>query len=145
MTGQPGVGTWIDRRARVAAEQTALILGDTGRTYADLAERLLLEHPAVAEACVLGGENGAVAYIVRAEGAPAETESTLLALCRDRLPRSACPAAIRSVGALPRSANGKILRRELQRREMSRSEATAWSPCRWTARSTGARARSRHS
>ena len=90
-----------------------------------LAERLLLQHPAVAEACVLGGENGAVAYIVRAEGAPAETESTLLALCRDCLPLSACPAAIRFVGALPRSANGKILRRELQRREMSRSEATA--------------------
>ena len=82
-----------------------------------LAERLLLQHPSVAEACVIGGEQGAVAYVVRAEGAPAEIESDLLALCRDRLPPSACPAAIRFVGALPRSANGKLLRRELRRQE----------------------------
>jgi fatty-acyl-CoA synthase len=81
-----------------------------------LAERLLLQHPSVAEACVLGGEQGAVAYVVRADGAPAEIESDLLALCRDRLAVSACPAAIRFVDALPRSANGKILRRELHRR-----------------------------
>jgi acyl-CoA synthetase (AMP-forming)/AMP-acid ligase II len=82
-----------------------------------LAERLLLQHPSVAEACVLGGEEGAVAYVVRAEGAPAEIESDLLALCRDRLALSACPVAIQFVGTLPRNANGKILRRELHPRE----------------------------
>jgi acyl-CoA synthetase (AMP-forming)/AMP-acid ligase II len=70
-------------------------------------------HPYVAEACVVGGEQGAVAYVVRAEGAPAEIESDLLALCRGRLAPSACPAAIRFVGALPRNANGKIVRRKL--------------------------------
>jgi fatty-acyl-CoA synthase len=84
------------------------------------AERLLLQHPSVAEACVLGGEQGAVAYVVRAEGAPAEIESDLLALCRDRLAVPACPTAIRFVGALPRNASGKILRRELHRREAER-------------------------
>jgi fatty-acyl-CoA synthase len=81
-----------------------------------LAERLLLQHPSVAEACVLRAEEGAVAYVVRTEGAPAEIESDLLALCRDRLSLSACPTAIRFVDALPRNANGKILRRELHRR-----------------------------
>jgi acyl-CoA synthetase (AMP-forming)/AMP-acid ligase II len=82
-----------------------------------LAERLLLQHAAVAEACVLGGDQGAVAYVVRSEGASAEIEADLLALCRDRLEVPACPAAIRFVDALPRNANGKILRHELRRRE----------------------------
>jgi acyl-CoA synthetase (AMP-forming)/AMP-acid ligase II len=82
-----------------------------------LPERVLLQHPSVADACVIGGEQGALAYVVRTEGAPAEIESDLLALCRDRLAPSACPAAIRFVSALPRSANGKILRRELRQRE----------------------------
>jgi len=82
-----------------------------------LAERLLLQHPSVAEACVLGGEHGAVAYVVRSEGAPGSIGSDLLALCRDRLPVSACPTLIRFVGALPRNASGKILRSELRRRE----------------------------
>jgi acyl-CoA synthetase (AMP-forming)/AMP-acid ligase II len=84
-----------------------------------LAERVLLQHPSVAEACVLGGEQGAVAYVVRAGGAPAEIESDLLALCRDRLAPSARPDAIRFVGGLPRSTNGKILRRELSNRTRS--------------------------
>src|SRR5262249_61203767 len=73
-----------------------------------LAERLLLQHPSVVEACMLGGEQRATAYVVPAEGTSAEIASDLLALCRDRLPASACPAAIRFVGALPRNANGKI-------------------------------------
>ena len=88
-----------------------------------LAERLLLRHEWVAEACVLGGEQGSVAYVVRAEGAPAEIEAELLALCRNRLSPSACPAAIRFVENLPRNANGKIVRRELYRLEAAKAEA----------------------
>src|SRR5262249_60958077 len=40
MTVHPGVGAWIERRARVAAERTALVFGDTRLTYADLAGRV---------------------------------------------------------------------------------------------------------
>jgi fatty-acyl-CoA synthase len=80
-----------------------------------LAERLLLQHPSVAEACVLGGEQGAVAYVVRSKEASAEIEADLMARCREGL-ASACPP-IRFVSALPRNANGKILRGELRRRE----------------------------
>ena len=36
----PGVGSWIERRARVAPDQVALVHGTTRRTYAELAERV---------------------------------------------------------------------------------------------------------
>src|SRR5262249_50319212 len=35
-----GVGTWIERRARTAPDHTALIYGETRRTYAELAGRV---------------------------------------------------------------------------------------------------------
>ena len=36
----PGVGSWIERRARVAPTHVALVHGTTRRTYAELAERV---------------------------------------------------------------------------------------------------------
>jgi len=86
---------------------------DSEIVHPGLAERLLLQHPSVVDACVLGRPQGAVAYVVRAAGIRPEIESDLLAMCRDRLARSACPVAIRFLDALPRNANGKVLRREL--------------------------------
>src|SRR5512135_2970957 len=36
----PGVGSWIERRARIAPDHTALVHGATRRSYAELAERI---------------------------------------------------------------------------------------------------------
>jgi fatty-acyl-CoA synthase len=36
----PGVGSWIERRARIAPDQIALVHGATRRSYAELAERI---------------------------------------------------------------------------------------------------------
>ncbi len=38
--GFPGVGSWIERRARIAPDDLALVHGATRRTYAELAERV---------------------------------------------------------------------------------------------------------
>jgi len=82
-----------------------------------IVERVLLEHPAVAEACVLGGDEGAVAYIVLAAGAAAaEVDGELPALCATRLAVHARPTAIEFVETLPRNPGGKIMRYVLRRR-----------------------------
>ena len=40
MAAFPGVGSWIERRARVAPDQVALVHATTRRSYAELAERV---------------------------------------------------------------------------------------------------------
>jgi acyl-CoA synthetase (AMP-forming)/AMP-acid ligase II len=78
-------------------------------------ERVLLQHASVAEACVLGEDGRAVAYLVLKAGAGATVEHELFALCRDQLPVHARPAAIEFVASLPKNPAGKIMRHLLHR------------------------------
>jgi len=82
--------------------------------YPGLAERVLRQHPAVAEACVLGGADGAVAYVVLEPWAAADVEAELQSLCREQLPVYARPAAIERVVSLPKNPAGKILRHRIR-------------------------------
>ena len=81
-------------------------------------ERVLLSHPAVAEAGVgpvsAPGqeEQVATAFIVVAPGAET-TEQELLAWCRERLAAHQVPAAVAFVARLPRNSVGKLIRAEL--------------------------------
>ena len=79
-----------------------------------VAERVLRQHPAVAEACVLGGADGAVAYVVLEPWAAAGVEAELLSLCREQLPVYARPAAIERVVSLPKNPAGKIVRHRIR-------------------------------
>jgi fatty-acyl-CoA synthase len=78
-------------------------------------ESVLHEHPAVADAAVLGvpderwGEVG-IAYVVT-DGNTSEEE--LIEFCRTRLARFKVPKAVRFVEALPRNSMGKIQKSEL--------------------------------
>jgi fatty-acyl-CoA synthase len=78
-----------------------------------LAERVLLQHTSVAEACVIGRNDGAVAYVVLEPWAEAGVEAELWSLCREHLPVHARPAAIKRVASLPKNPAGKIMRHRI--------------------------------
>ncbi|MEO0999801.1 MAG: AMP-binding protein [Pseudomonadota bacterium] len=78
-------------------------------------EEALAAHPGVAEAAALEVEVRAGVRIIVAlyvPAGPADHES-LSALCAARLARYKCPREFRATGRLPRTANGKLIRRAL--------------------------------
>jgi acetyl-CoA synthetase len=82
-------------------------------------ERVLKDHPDVADAAVTGEEVGpgkllVVAYVVPRPGSDAEPHA-LLAYGRERLASYKAPRVVYLVDDLPRTRNGKVLRRALTR------------------------------
>ena len=82
-------------------------------------EQVVLSHPAVAQASVVGvphphwGETPC-AVVVLKPGATL-TEEELIAHCRDRLAHFKCPSVVVVVDDLPMTANGKIMKAELRK------------------------------
>jgi acyl-CoA synthetase (AMP-forming)/AMP-acid ligase II len=82
-------------------------------------EELLMLHPGVAEACVVGmphpkwGESG-VAVLVPRDGAPIDT-AAVLAQLDGRLARYKWPARIEVWDALPKSGYGKVVKADVKR------------------------------
>jgi acyl-CoA synthetase (AMP-forming)/AMP-acid ligase II len=95
-----------------------MIISGGENIYPAEVERVLVEHPSVAEVAVIGvpderwGEVGK-AVVVPAEGAEVD-EATLLAYCRERLASFKCPRTVEVVATLPRNPTGKVLKRELR-------------------------------
>ncbi|MGH9848046.1 MAG: long-chain-fatty-acid--CoA ligase, partial [Blastocatellia bacterium] len=89
--------------------------------YPNEVEDVLFTHPAVLEAAVIGvpdqyrGET-VKAFVVLKPDARATTED-LLEYCRANLAKYKVPSLIEFVPSLPKSAVGKVLRRELRDRE----------------------------
>ncbi len=85
-------------------------------------ESVLLEHPAVRDCGVVGCKNAAageipVAFVVLREGTVASerTKEDLCGFVADRLTHYKQPRQVRFVDAIPKTASGKILRRELRK------------------------------
>jgi acyl-CoA synthetase (AMP-forming)/AMP-acid ligase II len=97
-----------------------LILSGGVNIYPWEIEQVLVQHPDVAEVCVIGvpdGEFGeSVRAVVRSEAAGPALAEDLVAFCRQRLAGPKCPRAIDFVDELPRSETGKLLRRVLKER-----------------------------
>jgi acetyl-CoA synthetase len=88
-----------------------------------------MEHPAVAEAGVIGKPDPVVGEVVKAfvslkkDFSPSEELKTqLLAHARKRLGAAVAPKEIAFSGTLPRTRSGKIMRRLLKARELGLPE-----------------------
>jgi long-chain acyl-CoA synthetase len=110
---EDGFLTLIDRSKDV-------IISGGSNIYPREIEEVLMQHPDVDEACVVGrphaewGEE-VVAFVVARTGARVDT-AALDALCLANIARFKRPRAYRFVDALPKNNYGKVLKRELRDR-----------------------------
>lgn len=106
--------------------KTDLIVADGRMIYPTEIDEVLFTHPKVFEACTIGipderrGET-AKAYVVLRPGETADAEE-IIAHCRGTLAPDKVPQGVEFIDALPKSAVGKILRREV--RELDRKKQT---------------------
>ena len=105
-----------------------LIISGGENVYPAEVERVLLDHPTVADAAVIGVPHPRwvetpVAFVVSRRGAREPDEADLIAHCRQYLAGYKKPSAIVIVDELPRNAGGKVLKRQL--RETYRDQFSA--------------------
>jgi acyl-CoA synthetase (AMP-forming)/AMP-acid ligase II len=93
-----------------------MIITGGENVYSIEVERVLAEHPAIAEVAVIGvpdekwGE--AVKAVVALEGEA--TEAEIIAFAREQLAAYKCPKTVDVMDALPRNPTGKILKKDLR-------------------------------
>jgi acyl-CoA synthetase (AMP-forming)/AMP-acid ligase II len=105
-----------------------MIISGGENVYPAEVERVLAEHPAVAEVTVVGVPHAKwvetpLAVVVVAEGAEV-TEQELVEFCRGSLAGYKKPGGIEFAEELPRNAAGKVLRRRLRERHGDRFGAS---------------------
>jgi len=94
-----------------------LIIVSGFNVYPAEVEQVILTHPDVAEVAVVGvphphtGE-AVKAFVVARPGTDLD-EDTVIEFCLDYLARYKCPSKVLFVPELPRNANGKVVRRQL--------------------------------
>jgi long-chain acyl-CoA synthetase len=89
-------------------------------------DEILYQHPKVAEGCAIGvpdpyrGETVKV-FVVLKEGQTATAEE-IIAFCKQKLAAYKVPKLVEFVPSLPKSAVGKILRKELRQMELDKKK-----------------------
>jgi acyl-CoA synthetase (AMP-forming)/AMP-acid ligase II len=117
-TGDRGSFTDAGRLRIVGRKKDMFIVGGFNAYPAEI-EGFLLEHPAVAQAAVIGvpderlGEVG-TAFIVREDDADAITGDELIAWSRDRMAGFKVPRFVEFLDELPLNATGKVMKDKLR-------------------------------
>jgi acyl-CoA synthetase (AMP-forming)/AMP-acid ligase II len=98
-----------------------MIISGGENIYSPEVERVLAEHPAVAEVAVIGVPDDRWGEVVKAvvglkPGASA-TEDEIIAYTHEHLAKFKCPRSVEIVEALPRNPTGKILKKDLRAAE----------------------------
>lgn len=112
---------------RIVSRKKDLIIAGGYKIFPGEVEDVLHAHPDVREAVAVGvphpyrGETVKV-YVIAREGASV-SEENLLQFCRERLARYKVPTAVELRQELPRTAIGKVLRRQLIEEEEARAAA----------------------
>lgn len=114
-TGDLGTFTETGRLRIVGRKKDMFIVGGFNAYPAEI-EGFLLNHPAVAQAAVIGvpdermGQVGKAFVVANAE----VSESDLLAWCRDRMAGFKVPRTVEFLDALPLNATGKVMKDQLR-------------------------------
>jgi acyl-CoA synthetase (AMP-forming)/AMP-acid ligase II len=117
------IGRFEDGYLYLVARKSDVIISGGSNIYPREVEDVLHLHPAIKEACVFGvpdpkwGESVVAAVVTTA---PIETDE-LIEHCRAHIASFKKPKRIEFLDALPKNANGKILRRELRDQVISSS------------------------
>ena len=104
----------------VAGRFKDMIISGGENIYATEVEAVILEHPDISEAALIGqpdekfGEVGLIVAVARQGAAP--TEESVLAVCEGRLARYKIPKRVIFTDALPYSPYGKVQKTELKRK-----------------------------
>jgi acyl-CoA synthetase (AMP-forming)/AMP-acid ligase II len=103
--------------------QAHMIVSGGVNIYPQEAENVLLSHPRVADAAVVGVPDPDMGEAVKAVVEPVDPadagltlEAELVALCRSQLAAYKCPRTVDFVAELPRDPNGKLYKRILKER-----------------------------
>jgi len=105
-------------RIHICDRKKDMIISGGFNVYPQEIEQVIWSHPAVQDCAVIGTPDADWGEIVTAvvelnDGMQATAEE-ILALCRSRLGRIKIPKRLEFVASLPRSANGKVLKRDLR-------------------------------
>ncbi|MGY4869921.1 FadD3 family acyl-CoA ligase [Mycolicibacterium elephantis] len=117
-TGDLGEFTESGRLRIVGRKKDMFIVGGFNAYPAEI-EGFLLEHPAVAQAAVIGvpderlGQVGK-AFVVRKDGTGTVSEVELIAWCRERMAGFKVPRYVEFLDELPLNATGKVMKDRLQ-------------------------------
>jgi long-chain acyl-CoA synthetase len=119
---EEGYFTIVDRKKD-------MIISGGFNIYPREVDEVLYQHPKIREACAIGvadsysGER-VKAYVVLRDGETADAEE-IIEYCRERLARYKVPKTVEFIDDLPKSAVGKILRKELRVMDQEKQRASS--------------------
>jgi len=114
-----------DGYLRVVDRKKDMVIAGGFNIYPVEIDNILMGHPDILQACAVGiphpyrGET-IKAFVVVKQGATL-TEAQVLSFCREKLAPYKVPKSVEFMDALPTSAVGKVLRRELRQRELEKT------------------------